>query len=175
MTVQLLLPVWTWNWLVSVKWSGTLSLSQSTSGGSSSSPPVPLRVQCMTTGFPNEEMTVLGFCSNTRSLVGGEKRLGLIILSTLKKKKPGKVLLFWSLVLNGAPYLVPLTNREADLSGTVLIVGQRLLVRRWQLLLHHQCQTQPPEISMFLKSNVKAHICRGQACLAGSKRIILSK
>lgn len=103
-----------------------------------------------------------------------EKRLGLMILSKIKKKS-GKVLLFWSPVLKGAPYLVPLTNRGADLSGTVLIVGQRLLVRRWQLLLHHQCQTQPLEISTFLQSNVKAHICRGQTCLTGSKRILLLK
>lgn len=91
--------------------------------------------------------------------LGGKK--AWVNYSLKSKKKSGKVLLFWSPVLNGAPYLVPLTNREADLSGTVLIVGQRLLVRRWQLLLHHQCQTQPLEISMFLQSNVKAHICRG--------------
>lgn len=68
MTVQLLLPVWSWNWLVSANWRTSPSLSQSTSGGSSSSSPDPLRVHCIVTGLPSDEMTVVGLSSNSRSL-----------------------------------------------------------------------------------------------------------
>lgn len=69
MTVQLLLPVWSWNWLVSAYWRTSPSLSQSTSGGSSSSAPDPLRVHCIVTGLPSDEMTVVGLSSNSRSLI----------------------------------------------------------------------------------------------------------
>lgn len=69
MTVQLLLPVWTWNWLVSAYWRGTPSLSHSTSGGSSSSPPLPFREHCIFTGLPRDEMTVVGLRSNSKSLI----------------------------------------------------------------------------------------------------------
>lgn len=74
MIFQLLLPVWPWNWLVSAYGSATPSLIQMTSGGSSSSPPLPFRAQCILTGFPREEITVVGLRSNSKSLIKKGKK-----------------------------------------------------------------------------------------------------
>lgn len=47
----------------------------------------------MTTGLPKEEITVVGFCSNARSLVGGgEKRVGLIFLFKSEIRKDAFIL-----------------------------------------------------------------------------------
>lgn len=70
----------------------------------------------MTTGLPNEEITVVGFCSNTRSLVGGEKKVvvGVWLIFLFKPEIGKDAFILKSLfyfILNEALYLVPLANR----------------------------------------------------------------